>query len=202
MSWIVILFSMVGCIPWTSSTPKSLPILSVQSVQPRTVIPVALAAENQNESTLLQIPNSLLSFSHVTQPAAEMREGPGSQFPLQGVLLETGDRVLVLDHYRKWVKVFQGDTGRSGWMHQQSLTPLSTQTGSFTVDTRALEALVVTPGRSLMSYPDQAIVPLPIPVGRVFFVLKKEKKRSLVWLPESQSVAWVSNQSCSRKTCK
>ncbi len=44
--------------------------------------PTQMTAENQSSSTLLQIPNSLLSFSQVTQSSAEVRQGPGSQLPL------------------------------------------------------------------------------------------------------------------------
>ena len=195
MSWIFILLGVIGCMPWASK-PVTPPKLSVVSVQSRTIVPAEITAQNTIESSLLQIPNSLLSFSQVTQSAAEVREGPGSQFPIQALFLEPGDRVLILDQYQKWVKIFHGDAGRSGWVHQQALTSTPISTGSFTVDTRSLETLFVQKkhGSQLASYPEQTVLPLAVPVGRMFFVLKKEKKRALVWLPESQSVAWLSSK--------
>jgi len=140
----------------------------------------------------LQVPNALLTFYRVSHGGTEVRKGPGGAFPLLPRFLEEKEVVMGLESYKKWTKVFQADTNRMGWVHQDNLTALVKKEGSLTLDTRVLGTVFANESM-LSSYPENQKLPVIVPKDRMFFVLRSEPQRSLVWIVENQSVAWLSH---------
>ena len=157
---------------------------------PRSFKPVAPYAARK-----VVLPKGALRLSRVSRVRAELREGPGSQFKLQGKWLQRGDKVIVFNRVAAWYKVLTIQSKKQGWMHYKAL-------GSFYYSDRPTALSVHLLPRvfsirkisSVYLNPSKTQVAVNIPKGRAFAALQIDQRRTLVWVRETDSVLWLNSE--------
>ena len=166
-------------------------------VQARTELPDAFTAELANDSDVtLTVPPGMLLVSTVERPRAELRLGPGGQFELADAVLAKGTPVVVLEQVGVWCKVLtQGRAPMGGWAHEQALGAIALSRAPLLLDASRLPTVLATRlVPSVESYPGRERVVTAIPRGALFRSLVVGEVDALVWLPETNSVMWISRK--------
>lgn len=162
-------------------------------VRAETVLPERFGVETR-EIPLL-VPERLLNESEVTRPRAEVRSGPGSQFELTDEVLPQGAKVIVFSQVGVWRKVLVPSSGRKGWVHQQALAEPRPTKAPLPLDARELPTvLALRPVEEAKSFPARESRAVAIPKGTMFRSLMDSGNETLVWLPETNSVLWLSRK--------
>ena len=139
----------------------------------------------------LQIPEELLSMKKVIRPATPLRGGPGTMFPIKDKLLSWGDRVIETGAYLVWRKILVLPGFASGWVHSRALGPAEQGEGNIQVPGHSLPVRHTKKQISeIFSYPELKKVPAEIPANTPYLLIRSEESRSLLWIPETGSVAW------------
>lgn len=171
------------------------------TVRGETVLPAAFTAALDPAAAPgdLSIPGSMLSYAEVTRPRAQVRAGPGTQFEVEDQVLAQGTEVLVLKASGVWRKVLVPGTWRKGWVHHQALAARpfgdAAANRALTIDASVLPTvLAVRPIGEALTYPAKASVKVAIPKGAMFRSLMDDDSATLVLLPETNSVLWISRK--------
>jgi hypothetical protein len=168
-------------------------------IQSVTILPVDFSNTNLAHlgKELVTIPKSLLSYSYIQRPRAEFRSGPGSEFDLLDSTLEGHDKVIIFDTIGVWSKVISPRLGISGWVHRKALaSDLEADSAEIEVAVKLLPTVIAIEAIDhVYSYGDLGNAAVSITRGTQFIALRKVKGRTLVWLTETNSVAWISDQS-------
>ena len=174
----------------TKPTPESPnPIVKQSTVLPGQF--VRGVGEETTQTEVLQIPGSLIRMARVIRPQAELREGPGTQFPLNDELLRHGDRIFVFDQLGVWQKVIVEKTGQRGWLHNKTIEE-NRLVGTVAVPRLKVPTVIVLETISqAYQYPDEKPVEVKIPRGAVFYTFRRELDKRLVWIAETNSVIWL-----------
>jgi len=138
-------------------------------------------------------PLGTLRVSKVTRPRAEMREGPGIMFALADRILEEGDKVVVFEQYGVWAKVMTIGHWEAGWLHAHTLSAPRLNKESMTVNfAKFPTVLAVKPIERAVAFggQDQNIA-VAIPKGKIFKALQITEEKTLIWMPEKNSMVWI-----------
>jgi hypothetical protein len=173
------------------------PAPRVAALQPRTALPRAFPMELRRDADVtLTVPPGMLQVAVVERPRAELRQGPGGQFDLADVVLGKGTPVVVLEQVGVWCKVLTaGRAPVGGWAHAQALGEIALSRAPIQLDASRLPTVLaahLVP--SVESYPGRERVATAIPRGALFRSLLVGEVDALVWLPETDSVMWISRK--------
>lgn len=163
--------------------------MSLEAVSPRTEFK-PLSADTNDHALL--VPRSMLTVAYVTSAKTVAREGPGGQFPVSDIVFEHGQRLLVFDQIGVWAKVLEVASGQTGWLHKKTITKPAPNNHPIEVHSALLPVVfAIQPIGRLVAYDAVRDVPAVIPKGASFTVFSKQKGKTLIWLKESNSVAWL-----------
>lgn len=170
----------------------------VTSIEAKTIIPRSFDRQpiSLDPSHLVKIPKQLLSAAMIVRPRAELRMGPGSTFDLLDSILEENDKVMIFDTIGVWSKIVSLRLGIGGWVHKKVLAlDESAPDSNIEVATKLLPTVIAIEAVTHMySYGDLAKIPVRIGKGSQFIALRKIGGRTLVWLADTNSVAWISEE--------
>lgn len=161
-----------------------------------TVLPPSFAQTlpDAGERRLL-VPAEMLTVSEIVRPKAEVRGGPGVQFELADKVLVQGTAVLVFDKVGVWRKIVVMATSQTGWVHAQTLAEPKPSDVPMLVDPRRLPTvLAMREVEQVRSFPAQNPVKTKVPKGAMFRSLMYADAGTLVLLPETNSVMWISGK--------
>lgn len=196
----VTILALVAC-----QTTEAEPKVAKRS-KPKAVVSEVLKAETDlpeafgkplsaSKSGLVQVPSGMLLVSEIARPRAELRTGPGIQFELADKILTQGTKVLVFMKVGVWSKIIVPGSWQQGWVHGQTLAEAKPNDRAMTIDMNRLPTvLALRPIDQVETYPAQAKVPVAIPKGAMFRSLRFAENEALIWLPDTNSVMWMSRK--------
>lgn len=165
--------------------------------QPTTVIPTNFTSQLMTDEARVEVPDQALGVAVVYRPWAELRAGPGAEFPLLDQTLPKEVIVLVIaKHDDTWLKVLAPESGLVGWAHAKALTKKVRDGVRFNIPTRPLQKLTAV--RTInTAYPfpnrdDQVTV--NIGKGVTFYQIREIGDKALVLLPATQSLLWLAKK--------
>lgn len=169
--------------------------ITVDAVKSETILPRRFdrgIADQANAIGELVVPANLMRAHKIVRPKAELREGPGTQFPLNDQLLVRGDRIFVFDDLGVWRKVVVDGADKVGWVHYQTVGSDVESNATFRVPTRKLPTVIVLNTiDEVHTFPHLVPKSVKIPKGAMFYMLMKTVEKRLVWIPETNSVMWI-----------
>lgn len=191
-----LLFISLGCLSVRESRVKQPSYEHLPPVSTETILPQNTQSDFSNiKKTLLEIPNELLNEAVVTRQHAELRLGPGEQYSLDDTIIGAGTKIVTFERFGAWQKVFIPMLKKEGWLHHKTLKPEKSSKQEVTIASTNLPIISILKNvHQVSSYPDKRKVKFKIPKGAVFLAIKYEKEKVLVWIPETNSVAWLSSQ--------
>lgn len=160
----------------------------------RTTLPrkPGLNTDSTWQSAVLNIEPGLLLISSVTRPRVEVRRGPGVQHNLMDHVLVKGQQVAVFERADGWFKVALIPTGEVGFVHSQTISEPESSRQRHTLPVSSLSRLTVARRiRVSFDVEREQRLPVDVPPGAMFWMLKRSKWRALVWLPETSSAVWL-----------
>lgn len=165
-------------------------------VRPVTILPADFSgALGEAREPLVIVPPGMLNVAKVVRPRAEVRSGPGAQFELGDKVLAEGAEVLVFNRVGVWRKIVVMATSQSGWVHAQALSEPRLSEIALRVDVRRLPTvLAVRDVGQVRGYPTSDVLNASVPRGAMFRSLRHAENNTLVWLPETGSVMWMSRK--------
>lgn len=166
--------------------------ISVVSIIPEKFSP---ASSIKKRFEQIIFPVEFFDESEIVRPRAELRSGPGVQFPLKEDVLTKGTKVILFERLGVWQKVlaYEGKGDRiSGWVHYQTIKDSYKSQLEMTISVRDLPSLVVARKISkVYTNPSFDLKKVEIPRGKVFNWLCRRNKKYLIWIAETNSVAWL-----------
>ncbi len=164
------------------------------SVLPQTTLPRRMGrplTESQSGAKLAVSPGLVL-VSRVERPRVEMREGPGTQFSLVDQILERDQVVVVFERTGSWYKVLLPESGALGYVHHQTIALPDSTRVPVEIPASTLPAIFARRDVKISyDYETEQKLPVEIRKGAVFAMLKRNRWRVLVWLPDTGTVAWL-----------
>lgn len=166
------------------------------AVKAATVLPATFGTKLETkDGPLILVPTGMLAVAKVSRPRAEVRSGPGVQYELADKVLPLGTSVMVFDKVGVWQKVVVMKTSQTGWIHSQALTEPRSSDVPMRVDVRRLPTvLALHDVDSVQSFPALDVLAAKVPRGVMFRTLRYADNGTLVWLPETASVMWMSRK--------
>ncbi|MEZ4743591.1 MAG: hypothetical protein R3B45_14295 [Bdellovibrionota bacterium] len=168
--------------------------LETQVVQARTITPKSFNFRlvTTLSKDALRVPANVLELARVVRKKAEVRDGPNSSFLLQDQILDKDELVVVIDAIGVWKKVFAYQREITGWVHADMIENVALRTDMITIKINSLPVVVaVQPLNYMHTYPDRQKKHIYIRKGSQFIALKRGMRSVLVWLTETNSVAWL-----------
>ncbi|MBP6217488.1 MAG: hypothetical protein KA436_02755 [Oligoflexales bacterium] len=140
----------------------------------------------------LLVPSSLVQTSEVRKDYVELRAGPGSAYPLEKRLLNKGEKLVLLSRIGSWRKVLALRDHEKGWAHIKTLGPGHSKE-TLTIRTKDLPTVYTKKLIStVQAYTkDREPLSVVIPKGTTLGCFQKFSNRVLVWVPSTNSVAWI-----------
>lgn len=158
--------------------------------------------EDLNVETAQPLPERLIVPAHiipvyeVSRRHAEVRTGPGLQFPIAPRHLKKHDKVILLYTHKYWMKIADPKSGKLGWVHKKTLTWTKPKTNIMTVSNRSLESVFVSDNFApLYDYKSKKRLSVMAPKGHPLKVFYSKGRHLLVYLPSTNSVAWIMKES-------
>jgi hypothetical protein len=146
----------------------------------------------QIDGLKLKIPRHLTRAYEIARKQAELRYGPGIQFPLKDRILTRDTLVLAYSQLGIWRKIYIPQFHLEGWVHKDTIHPAVKAPDYITVPAEALPLVFAKDGHSqVLDYKTKNRLSLAIPKGTPFHTLKKEGRMWLIYLPATQSIAWI-----------
>jgi hypothetical protein len=145
----------------------------------------------------IAVPRELLQLRQIRTSKGALRQGPGIQFELEDKLLASGESVVALMHSKLWVYVLEPVSRARGWLHQDSLGPLSLEEeerlpATLVLDVSALPTVFTKTQVGLVqSYPRREPRKVAISSGQRFFALRSETKDILLLTPSQDGVFYL-----------
>jgi hypothetical protein len=167
------------------------------AVAPTTVLPISFEHSRGVVDGPMPavVPKDMLAIAEVVRPSAEVRAGPGPQFELTDVVLPQGAKVLAFAQIGVWQQVIVPGRWIRGWIHRQALSQPKANDQAVALDLARLPTvLALHPVDSAQSFPDQSPLKVAIPKGAMFRSLMLGANGALVWLPDTNSVMWISRK--------
>lgn len=207
MLWFFAFYFLTSCV---SSSPVKIdqqPIATgVQLGRFPVVIQKTILPQSYGEShgraagvEVLSVGFELVDSAVTVRPRTEVRVGPGVEFELTDAVLSEGERVLVYGLVGSWRRIVSTVGGVRGWAHRGSLrfdrhnAKTLRESGQKLSVKPTLLPLVFAHKTvvQILQYPGLEPLNTFIPQGKSFYLLKEESGRKLIWLTETNSVAWV-----------
>lgn len=165
-------------------------------VQPKTVLPEKFGTKSGvPPDTKLVLAKNMLKISKIIRPKAEVRSGPGAHFQLVDVMLYRDTSVYLFERVGVWQKVFEPTSKVAGWVHFRVLDEESVDPGQVSVATGSLPTVfAMTDIDKGYAFPERSELAVHIPKGTIFKSLKKTEFGTLVWLPQTNSVMWLTGE--------
>jgi len=161
------------------------------SIKSTTKVPEHFLEQVETKSRL-EIPQGMLELWQINREQVEVREGPGVDFELKVSLLDYGENVIITARKGVWRKFLSLDTKIRGWIHYRRLSPLEKKIDSIVIPVKNLEKVfAIRDVNKVYSYGDNKQQSVHIPKGRGFPFMKQKGDKNLVWIYETNSVAWV-----------
>ena len=188
--------ALVGCFGKLSPSNDALSSDAPKHLQSLTVLPTRFSSKLPDEpAAKALVPPQMLLISQVIRPRAEMRLGPGTQYELQDAPLDRGVDAIVLGQHGVWLKILPVISGASGWVHSQALSRPRLNGQPFSISLQRLPTIQVVHDTNLVwDFPNSKQRRVMIPRGAMFRQLRLNGKGALVWLPETNSVMWLSRK--------
>jgi hypothetical protein len=137
----------------------------------------------------------MLKISKIVRPKAEVRSGPGSHFQLVDLMLYRDNSVFLFERIGVWQKIFEPISKVSGWVHFRVLDDISSDAGQVAVATTNLPTVfAMTDIDKGYAFPEKSELEVHIPKGAIFKSFKKTEFGTLVWLPQTNSVLWLTGE--------
>lgn len=147
---------------------------------------------NNSHLSKLLITKDLLPFFTISRKKTELRKGPGLSFAIKDTFLEENDRVLILDKFNIWRKVYAPEHNQWGWLHYRTIAEIKKPKETFNISVEAFP-LVFTKHNGVKVYDFRTKNPLnqKLPKGYAFYALNKTDTMILVYIPTTKTVAWM-----------
>ena len=145
----------------------------------------------------LLIPSDLLDLFTVVSAHVELRQGPGTTYPINDQLLNYDSLVVVIESNGVWRKIAVLNSETRGWVHHRQIKRKYLEKSvivkipiRFFPVVRTLRKV-----RNIRNYMDKERIKVSIPENTPLLRLNTGKKGVLVWLSHTNSVAWLSKNS-------
>ncbi len=139
----------------------------------------------------LVVPSKMLHIGMITKDIVEVREGPGSHYNLKPFLLKKNDQIIIFERIKKWVRFSLPQADKKGWIHFQTLEDFKEEK-MVTLFSEDLPPLFSTKDlQHVYTYSDQKKMKIFCPKRTIFFQLKTNKEKVLVWIPNTSQVVWL-----------
>jgi hypothetical protein len=168
-----------------------------RAVQRQTVLPQTFSSYQKNlgERAPIVVPREFVYLQVISRPVAELREGPGHHFAIKDRLIDRGTEVIVLDEVGVWKKILVATDNEVGWVHQQTMSDLDLISGNIILNPKLLPVVIaIRPITSVYQIEDLKPKRVKIDKGTLFISLKEKLGRRLLWISETNSVAWVDSK--------
>lgn len=158
-----------------------------------TVLPKQYSASLKRiEPARRRVASTMLTIAKVQRPHADLRVGPGADYHLHDYSLPLGTEVLVLQSAGVWRKVLLTRHGLQGWVHAKAITQVDKIPGFRDLDMNSLPTVAALREIDMVrTFPYAKQAATKIPRGAMFRALSENTTGVLVWLAESNSVAWL-----------
>ncbi|MCX6105697.1 MAG: SH3 domain-containing protein [Proteobacteria bacterium] len=188
--------ALVGCLGKISSSSDAMSSESPTHLKSLTLLPTSFSSKLSAEPVAkAEVPPQMLLISQVVRPHAEMRVGPGTQYELLDATLDRGADAIVLAQHGVWLKILPVISGASGWVHRQALSRPRLNVQPFSLSLQRLPTIQVVHDTNLVwDFPSSKQWHVMIPRGAMFRQLRLNGNGALVWLPETNSVMWLSRK--------
>jgi len=157
----------------------------------QTIIPETTGAMAPAQGPIL-IPTNLIKVGEISRHQVELREGPGTEFPLRDQFLIAKTLVIPIHEHKMWVKVYIPSQNIEGWIHQQAYQTMTDPPVliELTVDRFPL-VFAVRDIHQIFDYESKKSLAFSAPRGHYFHRLAKQGNMVLIYLPETRSIAWL-----------
>ncbi len=171
---------------WSISC-SSVPITA--RVHSTTIIPEP--GKYKTHPTYLEMDSHLVDIHKVVRPIAEIRVGPGVHFPIQDQTIGKGEIIVVMEKLKHWVKVYTPFRSLTGWVHQKTIQSTPYQKNLKIPFQKLPSVFVIKNLTKLIDYHSKKPTIIKAAKGAFFKSLKKEKSLTLIYIPQSNSIAWI-----------
>ena len=139
----------------------------------------------------IMIPDRFLNIQIVTRDYGEIREGPGSKYPLKNYLCEKSQRVILLSKLGRWSKIYIPIEHKIGWIHSSALSRKKPKGLKYILDRKLMSKTFSI--KSIIQAHDFYNKPIPVNFekGKYFHFLKQNRNRVLVINPNTMSLMWL-----------
>lgn len=159
-----------------------------------TKLPVGYEYNTDRLNSMGLFDGSFFNNVITTRNNVEMRHGPGVRFDLKDKIYPKDTIGIVTESIGNWVKFIPVGGGITGWIHAKTVRSYN-QTEKITMSFRKLPIVTaVHRVTKVFDYKSLEKFATIIPKGTAFVALKKHKWRLLVWIPQTNSLAWVSQR--------
>lgn len=145
-----------------------------------------------NQNAVLD--SGILKIIRVQREHAELRKGPGARFGIQDDVLKRGHKGILIEAKGVWRKIISIDGELSGWLHKKSIVRHYEKEKIKISFDRLPVVVAIRDVNRMYDYKDISLLNVKIPKGTPFIAFQKHKWRTLVWLPQTNSLAWVSQK--------
>ncbi|SMF67114.1 SH3 domain-containing protein [Pseudobacteriovorax antillogorgiicola] len=170
-----------------TSTPKTTP-----PVASKTIPFDSSDWLSENIPETIPFDTKILPVFQVSRRFAELRQGPGLEFPLLDKPLKQGELAIRLYRFQYWYKVVSPESGAKGWVHRKTLSKAKGVKKHIKLSSQALPNVFVSkPGAALYDYQSKKKIDVSLPAGYRFKALNHKGPFVLIYLPKTHSVAWI-----------
>ncbi len=165
-------------------------------IEPITKIPQAAPAKELGAlPEMAEFDPGLVMMSRIDRPRAEVRLGPGPDYPLSDAVLTQDLQVITWQKVGVWQKIVTLNGEIQGWVHSAALGKMSVnqQRLKLKVATFPIVSLVrdVT---AVFDYASAEEVQVVWPRGTMYVMLMENSRRKLLWVKNTNSVAWINRE--------
>lgn len=181
-----------SCVSDPSDGPNT--VVDSLDIFPQTEVPDTLKSKRSIEGLpkrLVFMPGLLL-VSTVERPRAEIRSGPGHEYPLLDHMLDTRSLVVIYQQVGQWRKILSPTNQIQGWVHGAVLGKITLNTNRIALDSFLIPTVTLTKRiNSVYDYDTLQPIAVKWSRGSMFLLLAENSLRKLVWLPKANGVFWI-----------
>lgn len=187
---------------FVASIISLLALFSCASTEPvtpqlKTIVPDSFEKKSHELGKNAVLGKETVKVLRISRNRAELRKGPGTNYEIQDEILKNGETCLLLEEMGVWRKILpltDEGTKKTGWVHKKTIS-VDNSVDKISINLNKLPAVVaIKRVNKIFSYSKMEQIKVDIPKGTAFVALQKHKWRTLVWLPQTNSLAWVSQR--------
>ena len=138
------------------------------------------------QSQNLTLPLKHVFVSQILIDPLPLREGPGPSYKIFKNKETQGIKALILDKTKSWYKIVLLDGHQIGWVHKKSLSKPTLNSEELHVPLQTFPAV--------FAKTEQENEGMKINKGMLFYGIRKEQGRILLWSEESRIFLWLALQ--------